>query len=351
MSSQYEHFDIRRLNAISISEVARRLGDNVGRSGTVGKTLCPWHDDNHPSLALYERTGENRCHCFSCGQGGSVIDFVMQHEHWTFPEACQWLSSTFGIISMPSSVRAPKPMTRPVVKPAEPDYTYIPTAMVDALVSPENSLCQCLMRLFLPEAVEWVCEEYRIGCYAMNGHDNCTVFPNIDLHGRVCNLKVQHYDTDPASPRFAHSDRGSCYWLGALWARQGRLPGNAVFRSSCLFGEHLLSRYPDSLVALVESPKNALFGALAFPRFTWVATGNKTMLKRSVLQPLQGRNVIVVPDCDAVDEWQQKLDDLADLANFIVSDFCRLHAPAGQSKFDIADYLQQCKNGHLVNSL
>lgn len=339
MNTQYEHFDTDRIRAISITEVARRLGNNVRRAGANHVTHCPWHDDHHPSLSLVEGTGKNYCHCFSCNKGGDVIAFTMQHEQWTFQEACQWLSSTFGIGTLQNGRWNPQPKARPIVTPVEPVYTYIPTAMVDELVSTENSLCQCMMHMFQPEAVEWLTEEYRIGCYSMNGRDDYTVFPNIDAQGRVCNLKVQHYETDQHMERFAHSDQGSCYWLGAIWAREGRLPKEACFCSNCLFGEHLLSRYPNSKVALVESPKNALFGALAFPQLLWVAAGSKGMLKRNVLQPLQGRDVIVIPDCDAVDEWSSVVGTMADLANFAVSDFCRRTAPEGQPKYDIADYL------------
>lgn len=339
--SQREHYDVQRLNAISIKEVARRLGYDLRRAGTVYKTLCPWHEDRHPSLTLYERTNENRCHCFSCGKGGSVIDLVMQHRGCSFQEACEWLSREYGIRTSPAGRYVPRPIPRPTMRPAKPAYTYIPAAMADELVSTENSLCQCLMQMFRPEAVEWLTEEYRLGCYTMNGHDDYTVFPNIDRQGRVCNLKVQHYESDISSPHFAHSDKGSCYWLGSIWVREGRLPEGACFQSACLFGEHLLIRYPASTVALVESPKNALFGALAFPRLTWVATGNKGMLTREVLRPLQGRDVIVIPDADAVDEWTATVNGLADIANFTVSDFCRRVAPSGEPKYDIADHIQR----------
>lgn len=340
MNTRHEQYDKDRLNAISITEVAKRLGDKLKRSGVFYKTLCPWHEDHDPSLSLVNGTDKNYCHCFSCDMGGDVIAYTMQHEGWTFQEACKWLSNEFGISTTQagSSVLRPKP--RPVVKPVEPVYAYIPMSMLDELVSSENSLCRCLMSMFRLEAVEWLVEEYRLGCYSMNGQDDYIVFPNIDRQGRVCNLKVQHYDTDPFSQRFAHSD-DKTFWLGAIWAKEGRLPKDAAFRSSCLFGEHLLQRYPNSKVALVESAKNALFGALAFPDLLWVATGNKGMLKREVLQPLQGRDVIVIPDCDAVDEWADAISKMADLANFSVSDFCRRMAPEGQPKFDIADYLQQ----------
>lgn len=338
MNSMNEHFDTRRLNAIPIVGVAERLG-SVKRAGSVYKTLCPWHDDTNPSLTLYERTNENRCHCFSCGSGGSVIDFVMQHERWTFQEACHWLSHEYGISTASVNSYTPRPRQKQAVKKTEPAYTYIPPEMLDPMVSVENSLCKCLIQMFQPEAVEWLCEEYRLGCYPMNGQDDYTVFPNIDRHGRICNLKVQHYCTDPSSPRFCHSDQKTL-WLGSMWSKEGRLPRDAVFCPTCLFGEHLLARYPESMVVLVESPKNALFGALAFQQLTWVATGNKGMLKHDVLQPLRGRDVIVIPDCDAVEEWSLKLKGMADLANFTISDFCKRHASEGQPKFDIADYIQ-----------
>ena len=95
MNSQFEQFDTDRLNAISITEVARRLGDSVRRVGVNHVTLCPWHDDHHPSLSLVEGTGKNYAHCFSCNRGGDVIGFTMQHEGWTFQETCQWLSLVY----------------------------------------------------------------------------------------------------------------------------------------------------------------------------------------------------------------------------------------------------------------
>lgn len=337
MEARYEHFDTDRLNAIPITEVARRL-DTVRKAGVNSVTTCPWHEDKHPSLTLYERTNENHCHCFSCGKGGSVIDYVMQHESWSFKDACSWLSSTFGISTLQRCKQSAPPKPKPRPKPVEPTYTYIPMKMVDELVSTESSFSRCLMRLYRPEAVEWLTQEYRLGCYEMNGQDDYTVFPNIDYHGRVCNLKIQHYCTDPASERFCHSDQ-TAYWLGRIWAKKSLLPADAVFHSDCLFGEHLLQHYPENMVALVESPKNALFGALSFQQLVWVATGSKNMLKREVLKPLKGRDVIVIPDCDAVAEWTSIISRMADLANFTVSDFCLRMAPEGQPKFDIADFL------------
>jgi len=112
MSNHHEQFDTARLNDISISEVARRLGDTVRKTGVNHVTCCPWHDDEHPSLSLVETQHKNYCHCFACDKGGDVISFTMQHEQWSFQEACQWLSSTFGISTAMVNGYVPKPKPR-----------------------------------------------------------------------------------------------------------------------------------------------------------------------------------------------------------------------------------------------
>ncbi len=342
MNKENKKYDTCRINSIPIVSVARRLGQ-VSRAGSIYKTRCPWHEDTHPSLALYENTKENHCHCFACGKGGNVINFVKQQQGWDFKEACQWLSSEYGIPTLQHGRPAPLPKPKPVsvVKPVEPEYTYIPSEILESMISTENSLCRCLIGYFPPEAVEWVTEEYCIGVYGIKDKDDCTVFPSIDAQGRICNLKVQHYETDRKSPQFAHCDKDLCFWLGTILARQGLLPKNAKFKTACLFGEHLLPKWPSMKVALVESPKNAILGALSSPRLLWVATGNKGALKREVLRALKGRDVIVMPDADAVEEWTKLIKDMADIANFTVSDFCRRNAPEDQPKFDIADFILQ----------
>ena len=334
---KYVHYDVERLRHISIRSVANLLGE-VKRYGATYMTLCPWHEDHHPSLSLVERTGENYCHCFSCDKGGDVIAFVMAAINVDFQGACEWLSRQYGILTSSNCQYIPHQKRQRVPINIVPALTYIPIEMSDRLISVENSLCQCLMRWYQPEAVERFVWDYRIGCYTMNGKENCTVFPSIDLQGRVCNLKVQCYDTDPDSPRFAHGMKDICYWLAKIWQKEGRLPADGNYNAHCLFGEHLLAKYPAQTVALVESPKNAFVGALEQPQLLWLATGNKYMLQRKYLEALRGRDVIVIPDCDAVDKWKETIDTVRDIANFIVNDFCQRMAPEDQPKYDIADY-------------
>ena len=339
MNEDFVHYDVERLRDVSIRNVASQFG-TVKRYGATYRTLCPWHDDHDPSLSLVERTGKNYCHCFSCDKGGDVIAYVMAVMNTDFRGACEWLSRQYGILTTSSPTYISRTRQNSITEAEdESTHDHIPMKMLDDLVSVENSLCQCLMKLFLPEKVEWIAEEYLIGSYDLNGRDNFTVFPNIDYNGQVCNLKVQWYDTDITSPQFAHSPKRQCYWLASMWKKEKRLPDTAHYTTKTLFGEHLLSRYPAQTVALVESPKNALVGALEHPEMLWLATGNKNLLKRQHLQPLSGRNIIVIPDRDAIPQWKELVATMRDVANFCVSDFCEQVAPADKPKYDIADYI------------
>lgn len=53
-----------------------------------GKAVCPFHDDNDPSLHLWMGDdGKERWHCFVCGVGGDQIDIVRRLEGMTFSQA------------------------------------------------------------------------------------------------------------------------------------------------------------------------------------------------------------------------------------------------------------------------
>ena len=75
--------------------------------------------------------------------------------------------------------------------------------------------------------------------------------------------------------------------------------------TQCLFGEHLLPRYPGRSVTLVESEKTAVISAL-MPDDIWLATCGKSQLGDK-LKVLKGRTVTAFPDIDGYDHWRTKL--------------------------------------------
>lgn len=62
----------------------------VRGSGRVKIAMCPFHDEEQPSLRIY--TDTNTFYCFSCKRGGDVIAFVMELKGIKFKEAVRYLS-------------------------------------------------------------------------------------------------------------------------------------------------------------------------------------------------------------------------------------------------------------------
>lgn len=65
------------------------------KSGANYKGLCPFHDERTPSFMV--SPAKQMCKCFSCGKGGNVVKFLMEHEQLTYPEALRWLGKKYGI--------------------------------------------------------------------------------------------------------------------------------------------------------------------------------------------------------------------------------------------------------------
>lgn len=65
------------------------------RSGANYKGLCPFHDEKTPSFIVSPARGT--CHCFGCGKGGNAVNFIMEHEQMTYPEALRWLARKYNI--------------------------------------------------------------------------------------------------------------------------------------------------------------------------------------------------------------------------------------------------------------
>lgn len=79
---------------------------NLKRSGSNLKGLSPFTDEKTPSFVV--SPAKQIFKCFSTGKGGSVVSFLMEKEHYSYPEALRWLADKYGI-------------TIPEDKPATPE--------------------------------------------------------------------------------------------------------------------------------------------------------------------------------------------------------------------------------------
>jgi hypothetical protein len=123
---------------------------------------------------------------------------------------------------------------------------------------------------------------------------------------------------------------------------------------SCLFGEHLLSIYPQNPIALVEAPKTAIYGTLYFgppkqpKNLIWLAVYNLSSLNYEKCKALKGRDVYLFPDLSkdgkTFELWSNKSAEIQKRlqgTSFRVSNLLEQLAPENdrnQGK-DIADYL------------
>lgn len=163
-----------------------------------------------------------------------------------------------------------------------------------------------------------------------------TVFPQIDILGRLRTGKIIAYGADGHRIKSRHAD-----WLHARYMKKQGKTAQDFHLRQCLFGEHLLSERPSAQVCIVESEKSAIVCSMAFPNSVWLATGGKMNLSADRCKCLIDRNVILYPDADAVQEWTERSKELTFCRSVKVSDWWK-NEPQG-SKRDLADVIMKEK--------
>lgn len=95
-----------------LAALVRARGVKLSRQGRDLIGLCPWHDDKEPSLVVSPAKG--LWHCLgACGEGGSVIDWVMKAEGVSFRHAVEILRNGSPSLAAASSHRQVKTSTVP----------------------------------------------------------------------------------------------------------------------------------------------------------------------------------------------------------------------------------------------
>ena len=84
----------RIMDAANIVDVVSEFV-TLRKSGANYKGLCPFHNERTPSF--YVSPSRGICKCFSCGKGGNAVNFIMEHEQMTYPEALRWLAKKYNI--------------------------------------------------------------------------------------------------------------------------------------------------------------------------------------------------------------------------------------------------------------
>ncbi len=205
--------------------------------------------------------------------------------------------------------------------------------------------------------IEKIIEHYHLGTVTKGYCKGGTTFPFIDINNNIRAIQVKLFDkhNHTTNTDFLHSiiekhhkqnKQDVPNWLKAYNKNETKV--------SCLFGEHLLTKYPNNPVALVEAPKTAIYGTLYFgfpnnPKtLLWLAVYNLSSLNLKKCMALKGRSVFLFPDLSkegkAYNLWSnkaQKIQEQLENAIFKVSDLLEELAPNQDREKgkDIADYL------------
>jgi len=225
----------------------------------------------------------------------------------------------------------------------------------------KNTFIQNLLtRVAFPfevQDIEKVISLYHLGTVQNGYRKGANTFPFIDIQNNVRAVQVKQFDEQnhTTGTDFLHSiiekhhnrnNKPLPEWLESYNKNETKV--------SCLFGEHLLSKYPYNPVALVEAPKTAIYGTLYFgfpeqpTNLLWLAVYNLSSLNLNKCKALKGRNVYLFPDLSkdgkAFELWSNKATEIQNQLQgtyFHVSQLLEQLAPQQDKEQgkDIADYL------------
>lgn len=82
---------------LETARVEEVVGDyvNLKKRGSNLLGLCPFHNEKTPSFTVSPSKGIYKC--FGCGKAGGAVNFMMDHEHYSYPEALKFLANKYNI--------------------------------------------------------------------------------------------------------------------------------------------------------------------------------------------------------------------------------------------------------------
>ncbi len=227
------------------------------KAGKEYRALCPWHEDNKPSLTIYEKRGQWQFKCFACGEGGDVFSFYALMNGLD-------LKADFRKIVDEVGNGAGHGTGTIVVPPLKK--------------APPREIVPCPDGVAIPEM-------------GAGGELGGSVHPFLDAGGNLIAFAV-----------YREGEREPQYWSYGRyspidppkWERRG-------WRENApLYGLEQLARRPDAQVLICASERAADAAVVLFPAMAVIAyPGGLGGYRITDWQPLAGRNVALWPDADA----------------------------------------------------
>ncbi len=186
---------------------------------------------------------------------------------------------------------------------------FFPMEWAERAVGRESTFSRWFMQLPFDDALKRkVLEEYYVGAtekdIVVGGQNRgkAAVFWMIDEQMRVHDAKLIAYNPD------GHRVEGWGNSMRSICEKRKRGP-QLEQTEKVLFGLHLIDRYPEKTIYIVESEKSALICACRYPEHLWLATGGCGNLQASKLKPLMNRKIVVCPDSGEYRKWCEKMKE------------------------------------------
>ena len=349
------HIDPKTIEKIKdATNIVDVIGDflELRKKGIGYVSLCPFHDDH--TIGNFEVSPVKQIYkCFSCDASGDAIKFLMDYKgtKLSYIDALRYLAKKYNIYIDEESKQDARWQH---VKPAKP--REIIEVHKDMLVIPRQVVADVVHSRQLNMFIEWFRHlpwsndptNNQRDRVATTLHDYCVgpwkdgrvAFWQIDDQGRPRSAKLMRYGTNgkrikTENPGWIHNQTG---------VRENLDLDHHEFRT-VPFGQHLLKKYPQAIVNVVESEKTALICANAYghpERSLWLAVGGIKFLKPEILQPIidQGRTIWLWPDKDGVDDWTTKCKHMLSKQVRITTKFINDNwIEADGEKADVADII------------
>lgn len=214
-------YDISRLHALNIEQVAEALGITV----SCHKAVCPFHDDTRPSLTFNLR--RNMYRCYVCDARGDCIQLVMSSQGWTFYESCKWLAARFAITLEDDSnymefrqLRKQERKVRPEPPPPPTDIHHLESLLKEPFLCEEARRFLLDERKISPQVVRQTGLSSISRPVPMSGNPNSTWFnapslliPYRDVDGNLLSVQARYLgEKVPSSnvPRFQFPKGSHC---------------------------------------------------------------------------------------------------------------------------------------------
>ncbi len=254
--------------------------------------------------------------------------------------------------------------------------TYIPHEVCKSTIS--NFMNSCFAKslintnFFSSGIIEKTLTAYAIGNFKGSGqYQNATTIPYVDERGNIHAIQCKTFDGD------LHTKKSS--WVHSLFAYNKEIGFKKYSwlkaylenetKQSCLFGAHLLKKYPNNPISLVESPKTAIICTLIYglPKgendhntSIWLATGSKGNLTLNRSKCLENKRVRVFPDLaennQTYRDWKKRISNISNKLNIeyeFDQSIYEISTLEEQKKgLDIADFLlRDLKEKHENNDI